>query len=360
MNYRLIVLITVLLFVQSSKLTACTGILLQAQDSKIVNGRTVEFSIPLEMSVAVIPRNFEFIGKTPIGSGMPYKSKYAAMGVYCFSHQVLMDGMNEEGLVAGAFYFPGYAGYTKVTIANQKKALSPVDFTNWILTQFSSVDEVKKGIQSIVIAPTVLSGWGNAPPPMHYIVYDKSGESIVIEPINGELIVYDNPNGIITNSPTFDWHLTNLNNYLNLSAQNASSTEWGEIDLTSFGQGSGLLGMPGDFTPPSRFVRASFFAANAVLAKSSHELLNQTFHILNQFDIPYGSVRQKGQTLSDYERTQFTSVKDPNALKYYYKSYQDQGIKFIDLKQFDLNAKSIRSMLVQGSGTSLDVSTSMK
>lgn len=355
----LLIFFTVLI-VLSSKLAACTGILLKAQDNSIVNGRTVEFGIPLDLGLAVVPKNIEFVGMTPNGGGLVYKSKYAAMGVYCFNNKIIMDGMNEAGLVAAAFYFPGYAGYTKINSSNQKSALSPVDFTNWILTQFSSLDEVKEGVKSVVIAPTVLSGWGNAPPPMHYIVYDKSGKSLVIEPIDGKLVVSDNPLGSFTNSPTFDWHLTNLNNYINLNVYNAPSMKLNGFQLSPFGQGSGLHGLPGDFTPPSRFVRATIFSTSAVLPPTSKNLYSQAFHILNQFDIPYGSVRQKGLEEADYERTEFTSVKDPNALRYYYKSYSDQSVKFIELGQFDLGAKTIKSMVVSGSQVNSNVSSSMK
>lgn len=339
---------------------ACTGILVQAKDQSVVNGRTVEFGIELDMSVAVIPRNISFVGKTPMGKGMRYKSKYAALGIYCFEDTVLMDGINEKGLTAAAFYFPGYASYRKVTKENQSKALSPVEFPNWILTQFATIEEVKEALQTVIIAPTILEDWGGSPPPMHYIVYDKSGRSIVIEPVDETLKVYENPLGVITNSPTFDWQLTNLNNYINLTPFNVDTSQLRGMKLFSFGQGTGMLGLPGDFTPPSRFVRAAFFSTKAVHSKNAEEAIEQAFHILNQFDIPLGIIRQKEQGQLSYDYTLLTSVKSPNTLEYFYRSYKNQDIQFIDLSQVDYNAKSIKTMKVQGGQKKQDVSSKLK
>lgn len=342
------------------KLFACTGILLQAEDSSTVNGRTVEFGLPLKMHVAVIPRNMAFTGKTPLGKGMAYTSKYAAIGIYVFEDPALMDGVNEKGLTAAAFYFPGYAEYAKTTKANRSIALSPVDFTHWILTQFATIEELKAALENVVIAPTVLEGWGDAPPPFHYVVYDLEGKSIVIEPLNGSLKVYENPLGVITNSPTFDWHMTNLNNYINLTAFNVSSSTLGDLSLTAFGQGTGMLGLPGDFTPPSRFVRAAFFSAAALLAQDSDQAVDQVFHILNQFDIPLGTAREKEGDKTSYDFTQLTSVKNPKTGQYFYRSYEDQTIRFVTLSQFDLNAKTIKKIQVQGSQNKDDISSLLK
>lgn len=348
------------LIVINIQLMACTGILIQAEDRSAVNGRTVEFGIDLDMSLAVIPRNISFVGKTPQGKGMRYKSKYAATGIYCFDDAVLMDGINEKGLVAAAFYFSGYASYTKVTRENKGRALSPVDFPNWILTQFATIEEVEEALKSVVIAPTILKDWGDAPPPMHYIVYDRSGRSIVIEPVGESLKVYENEIGVITNSPTFDWQLTNLSNYINLSPNNVGVQQLRGFRINSFGQGTGMLGLPGDFTPPSRFVRAAFFSTLAVVPQNSDQAVDQTFHILNQFDIPLGAIREKEQGKTSYDYTLLTSVKSPETLEYFYRSYENQAIQFVDLSKFNLNAKSIRSMKVQGDQEKYDVSSMLR
>jgi len=339
---------------------ACTGLQLKAQDNSYVNGRTVEFGIPLDISGVVIPRNYEFEGSLPDGSaGLKYKSKYAAVGGGMFGSTNIADGVNEKGLAIGDFYFQGYATYTPVTAANKNHALSPTDFSNWIITQFASVDEVKKALNSVVIVATTPKGWPLLPP-FHYVVYDKSGKSIVIEPINGKLKVYDNPIGVMTNSPTFDWQMTNLSNYINLSPENVENKTILGYQIPNFGQGSGLLGLPGDFTSPSRFVRAAFFSASAVPSATSDQAVLQAFHILNQFDIPVGAVRQMTNGQSSDDQTIVTTVKDPTHLKYYFKSYDDQSIKMVDLTQFDLNAKTIKTFAMKSPQPILDVSNTAK
>lgn len=119
---------------------ACTGIQLTNKDGSIVSGRTVEFGIKIDTSIVMVPRGYAFTGKTPNGDGLKYTAKHAAVGVIAYTDVKLMDGINDAGLVAGAFYLPTFAAYTPVTADNQAKGLSPVDFPNWILTQFATVD----------------------------------------------------------------------------------------------------------------------------------------------------------------------------------------------------------------------------
>jgi choloylglycine hydrolase len=141
---------------------ACTGIMLTNTDGSFVHGRTVEFGAAIDSSIAVVPRGHAFVGKTPRGNGLKYTAKYAAVGAVAFTDIKLLDGLNEEGLAVGAFYFPGFATYTAVTEENQTKGLSPGDFPNWLLTQFSSVGEVRKAIErgEAIITPTVIDNWG--------------------------------------------------------------------------------------------------------------------------------------------------------------------------------------------------------
>ena len=156
-------------------------------------GERLSLELKLAHPSSSFPQGYSFTASTPLGRGMPYQAKYAAVGTICFDNLLIMDGINEKGLSVGTFYFPGFAGYTPTTQENQDHSLSPIDFSNWILTQFASLDEVKSSLKNIVIAPTVIKDWGNTPPPFHYIVYDKKGESIVIEPVDGKLNVYNNP-----------------------------------------------------------------------------------------------------------------------------------------------------------------------
>lgn len=344
----------------SSVSEACTGIRLTTREGQTIHGRTLEFGVDVETSVVVIPRGYTFAAVTPNGKGLTYQAKHAAIGAICYNNMAIMDGMNEQGLSVGSFYFPGFANYTPTTPDNQQRSLSPIDFSNWIVTQFATVEEVKEGVKSVVIAPTVFEAWGKEAPPFHYIVYDKNGKSIVIEPVDGKLIVHENPLGVLTNSPTFDWHLTYLRNFINLTPDNVPPKTINGLTLAPFGQGSGMVGMPGDFTPPSRFVRASIYSLSSITPPNADAAVFQVFHILNQFDIPVGVARdvRDGKVHSDY--TIATVVRDPVNLKYYFRTYQDQTIKMVDLKRFDRNASDIKVASTSGHQSYVDVSDQLQ
>lgn len=343
-----------------SQTEACTGIKLIAKDGALVHGRTLEFGVYVDITAIVVPRGYAFRGTTPNGPGLSYTSKYAAVGAMAFDDPAMMDGLNEKGLAVGTFYFPEYAGYTQITAENQAKALSPVEFPNWILTQFATVEEVKAALKDVVIAPTITKSWGPTPAPFHYIVFDKAGNGLVIEPIDGKFVTYDDKLGTFTNSPTFGWHRTNLRNYLNLTPFNAKPVTLNGVTLTPFGQGSGMVGLPGDFTPPSRFVRAAIFSTTALPSATAEESIFQLFHILNQFDIPVGVAREKVGDVLYTDETLLTCARDPQALKYYFRTYNDQGIKVVDLNQFDLNAKTLKTLKVSGDPQSTNVSSQFK
>ena len=331
------------MLLSSIRTNACTGIMITTTDGKTVHGRTLEFGIEVPTSLIAVPINYQFTGKTDNGDGMKYTNKYSMTGIITFTELNIADGMNSAGLSCGAFYFPTIAEYATLTKDNQRKALSPVDFNNWILAQFATVEEVKKSIKNeeVVIVPTVLDGWGAEAPPFHYVVYDKSGKSIVIEPIKGKLVVYDNPIGVITNSPSFDWHMTNLRNYTNLKTENVNSMTIAGTTFKQLGQGTGMNGIPGDFTPPSRFVRATAFSVTSLPTNNTFAAIGDVFHILNNFDIPKGFSREvvEGTIYADY--TQLTCARDPHSLKYYYKTYENQTVKEFDLNLFDSKSKKI-------------------
>jgi choloylglycine hydrolase len=344
--------------VASTTAEACTGIMLRNADGTIVHGRTVEFGMPLEMDVVVVPRGYDFVGQTPLGDGKKWTAKYAATGGILFGNLAIMDGLNEKGLAVSAFFFPTMAEYTATTPDNQAKSMSAADFSNWILTQFASVDEVRAAVAGgeAIVAPTLLPGWPPQPQPFHWIVYDQSGKSLVIEPLEGKLVLSDNPLGVFTNSPSFDWHMTNLRNYISLSPRDVPAVTIDKETFAPFGMGAGLHGLPGDFTPPSRFVRASVFSATAIAAADAQAGIFKGFHILNNFDIPVGSAREKadGKTYSDM--TMLTSMRDPQALRFFYKTYDDQTIRMVDLKRFDPDAKEVKKLSTQGQQPVVDMS----
>jgi choloylglycine hydrolase len=151
--------------------------------------------------------------------------------------------------------------------------------------------------------------------------------------------VHDAPLGVMTNAPTYDWHMTNLQNYINLTVKDVDKNQLGPVTLPAFGAGSGLHGLPGDFTPPSRFVRASIFSQAAAPSATAEDPVLSAFHILNQFDIPQGSVVNSGLGEPVYESTEWTSVADLKNLRWYFRTFQDQSIRMVDLKEAVATAK---------------------
>jgi choloylglycine hydrolase len=312
---------------------ACTGIRLTAKDGAVVVARTLEFGADLQSKVLVYPAGTPITGSLPNGaSGISFTTKYGIVGANAFGLPMVVDGLNDQGLYVGEFFFPGSAGYTDVTPENASRAMAGYQYSMWILGNFASVAEVKAAYEKVVLAPTVVPQLGMAPP-VHFRITDKTGASVVVEPIGGKLVIYDDPLGVITNSPTFDWHITNLSNYVGLSPNNRESMTIQGVTLNSFGQGSGFYGIPGDFTPPSRFVRAVAYEAAAVQPATASDAVQQVFHILNNFDIPVGAVRDEVQGKTIDEWTLWTSAEDLTNLQFYFRTFNDQSLRSVDVRK---------------------------
>ncbi len=313
--------------------SACTGIRLSAKDGSVVVARTMEFGADLQSKVGIFPAGTTITGLLPDGkNGMVFKTKYGIVGANAFGLPMVVDGMNDRGLYLGEFFFPGYAGYATVTSDNVSRAMAGYQYGMWILGNFTTVAEVKAAFDRVVLAPTVVPELQMAPP-VHFRIVDKSGAAVVIEPLNGKLVIYDDPFGVLTNSPTFDWQMTNLGNYVGLSPNNRSNLTAGGYTVNGFGQGSGLYGLPGDYTPPSRFVRAVAFEQSAVQPATASDAVQQVFHILNNFDIPVGAVRDDstGKTIDEW--TLWTTAEDLTNLQFYFRTFTDQSLRSVDVRQ---------------------------
>jgi len=340
---------------------ACTGIRLIAKDGSVIAARSLEFGFDLHSDVMVVPAGTMLTGTLPDGGkGISYKTKYGFVGANAEGMTAIVDGINDQGLYVGLFYFPDYASYTDATKDNVARAMAPHEYANWLLGNFATVDEVKANFDKVVLLPVVVEAI-EQPAPVHFVVHDRSGKSVVIEPLNKSLKIYDNPLGVVTNSPAFDWHMTNLRNYVNLTATNVPPINLGGVKLAQFGQGSGLRGLPGDFTPPSRFVRAVAFSQSAIPSATAVQAVLQAFHILNNFDIPYGAVREVDNGQMHAEATTWTSAADLKNLRWYFRTYDDQSIRSVDLAKALAAAQGkIRFIRMQAQQPVSDVSTDFK
>jgi choloylglycine hydrolase len=171
-------------------------------------------------------------------------------------------------------------------------------------------------------------------PPAHLIVHDRSGASAVFEWRDGRMVVFDNPVGVATNWPHLDWHLTNLRNYVNLSVRNPSPVTIEGVELAAMGQGPGMNGLPGDFSSPARFIRATAFVSALRPVDTGAELEKSALHVLNNFDIPFGFIREDDDPAND-DHTLWSTVSNLNAGRYVVRTYDNPVPQAIDLSTVD-------------------------
>jgi choloylglycine hydrolase len=268
--------------------------------------------------------------------------------------------MNEAGLNAGLFYFKGYGSLAPFDPSDVSNDLTDMDVVRWALSQFSTVDEFKKAFDQVKVVPLFIDEYGNPSPTAHWRITDRFGGNIVIEIVNeGEVHIYDNMVGVITNPPEFPWQVTNLNNYINVRPGTEAPRKVGDLNYSSFSTGTAALGLPGDFSPPSRFVRAAFFRSTAPTLKTSIEAVSQAFHILDNFDIPIGvefGENEREDMPNIPSATQWTAVSDLSNGMFYYKTMHDSSVKRVDLSKISFDGDSeVTHVLDRGSFTYQDV-----
>ena len=315
---------------------ACTGITLHTTDGFPITARTIEWAAqPLRAMYVVVPRNHPQRSFLPDSTqqGMRFSADYGYVGIAVERPEFIMQGINEAGLSAGLFYFPEYGEYQPYDEAYRSVSLSDMQFVAWVLSSCASIDEV------LSLLPTIrIIGTDPRASTVHWRVTEPSGRQVVIELVKQQLMVHDNPLGVLTNAPSFSWHLTNLNNYVNLSAGTVEHRQIGALNLSAFGGGSGLHGLPGDMTPPSRFVRAAFFQSTAPRLDDPDEVVVQAFHLLNLFDLPVGiQFADPRQVPAMPSATQVTIVTDLLSRRLYFRTMYNSAIRCIDLSSIDFD-----------------------
>ena len=321
---------------------ACTGISLVAKDGSKIVARTVEWAAtPMQCGYVVSPRGHMHQSYTPTGeNGLKYKGVYGYVGIYTEYEPFVVEGVNEAGLSAGLFFFPQYGEYAPYDSSQNDKTLCDMQFVSWVLSQFSKIDQVKEALSKIDLV-TLNSKIGA----VHWRITEPGGRMVVLEVVGGVPRFYENTLGVLTNAPGFQWHMTNLNNYINLVPGSAPDNTIAKgITLQPLGHGSGMLGLPGDFTSPSRFVRATFFQTTAPVWDNGFDTVVQAFHILNNFDIPIGSQHVRAEIPAGMpSATQFTAATDLKAMKLYYRTAWNSNIRCINLMDIDFHKVKYQS-----------------
>lgn len=315
----------------------CTGLALETKDGLHLFGRNMDIEYSFNQSIIFIPRNFKCVNKS---NKKELTTKYAVLGMGTIfdDYPTFADGMNEKGLGCTGLNFPVYVSYSKEDIEG-KTNIPVYNFLLWVLANFSSVEEVKEALKNANIVDIPISE--NIPnTTLHWMISDITGKSIVVEQTKEKLNVFDNNIGVLTNSPTFDWHVANLNQYVGLRYNQVPEFKLGDQSLTALGQGTGLVGLPGDFTPASRFIRVAFLRDAMIKNDKDSIDLIEFFHILNNVAMVRGSTRTVEEK-SDL--TQYTSCMCLEKGIYYYNTYENNQINAIDMNKENLDGNEIKT-----------------
>lgn len=330
---RILIPMLVLLLIAAPAI-ACTDFVLQAKDGAIINGRSMDFAVNDQAQVTVYPQGKEWTSEAPgKAKGFQWTQRYGFLGFSVLGQSVSTDGMNEKGLSAKVLWLPS-VGYQTVPKGQEERALDIGLVPDWILGSFSTVAEVKKALPEVIVWGKSLPGLDSVPV-LHLAVHDADGNSMVAEWIDGKLNIYDNPLGVMTNEPPLPMQWANLRNYVNLSPWMQKDLQLDGVAIAGTGNGSGLLGLPGDCTPPSRFVRTAVLKKFAYQPEKAEDAVIFARHLLNQVDVMPGVSREKSQQGEMADYTQWIAIEDLTNRVLYFADYNDQTLRSIDLKALD-------------------------
>ncbi len=295
-------------------------------------GRTLDYEFSYGDEVTITPRNyvFNFREKEKI------ETHYAIIGMAYVTenYPLYYDAINEKGLGIAGLNFVGNAYYREKV--EGKDNIAQFEFIPWILSQCASVAEAKKLIEKINLTNVQF----NEKLPLaqlHWIISD-SNESITVESVKEGIKVYPNPVGVLTNNPPFNQQMFELNKYMQLSSKSPENRFSKELNLEKYSRGMGAIGLPGDLSSQSRFVRVAFVKMNSKSSDTEEESVSQFFHILNSVD------QQRGCCELDdgkYEITIYTSCCNASKGIYYYTTYNNHQITAVDMNKEDLESENL-------------------
>lgn len=308
----------------------CTAVTYKTKDFYF--GRTLDYEFSYGNEITVTPRNYHFKFRN---IDIP-QSHFAIIGMAHIAEEypLYYDAINEKGLGMAGLNFAGNAVYSK-SVAN-KKNIAQFEFIPLILGQCTTVADARKMLAEINITDTPFSD--KLPcSPLHWIIADVE-ESITVECMKNGMHIYDNPVGVLTNNPPFEQQLFQLNNYIGLSARQPENLFSDKLDLNKYSRGMGALGLPGDLSSGSRFVRASFVKMNSFSGDTENESVTQFFHILGSVEQQRGCCEV---TEGKYEITLYTSCCNATKGIYYYTTYENQQISAVDMHRTDLDGNKL-------------------
>ena len=308
----------------------CTAISLKNKDFYF--GRTLDLEYDFGQQVVITPRNHGIETR----KYKNHKTTYAIIGMATVVEEKALyaEAINEQGVAIAGLNFPSFCYYHMVD--EDKINLTPFEIIPYILGTCKNLSEVKNIIKDLNIIDIAYSD--KIPnSPLHWMISDVTG-SLVLESMQDGLKIYDNPFGVLTNNPPFDYHMMNMSNYINIKPEQAINNITKEFDLKIMGQGYGAIGLPGDYSPVSRFVKAFFTKTNSISKEDEASNVSQFFHIMDAVSMPSGSVITPQHKL---DITRYTCCMNVTKGIYYYTTYNNRQINQISLHNVDLDEKNL-------------------
>jgi choloylglycine hydrolase len=294
---------------------ACSDFLLNNSGSSVVSARTMDFGIPLQADVVVVPRGEKCVSAlSPTDTYMQWTSKYGFVGTNVAHLPAFTDGLNEKGLSVGTLWLAA-TKYPEAAKLPPDKTIQITDVAHWILGCFATVDEVKAGLKKVIVTGLPMKEMKNMLFPLHLAIHDRNKRSIVVEFVGEKMQIYDNPYNVMTNDPPFPDQIKNLAKYRNLTNTH-----------------EGMLGLPGDSFPPSRFAR--IYTLNRFVTKSNNarDAINNANHILNRVTLVNGEVKES--------ITEYGLIRDHKNLVYYVVDDENMNLRALDMKKLDFSPKT--------------------
>lgn len=336
----------------------CTSLLYSDQSGQVYFGRTLELTVDLPYQLVFFPKGHAFSSEVTGHPTLAFACEHAFLAVAMpgrvptadapmgLGDLKVLEGLNTEGLTFSVLSYPS-AGGTRKPIEMTRAVLSASDLGAWALGTFSRVADLKAALADQPVVLEALAILGGVESPFHYVVHDAGGASIVIEFHRGEMTVYDNPVGVMTNGPQFDWHLTNLDNYTHLTNVDRSAAAFGAYKAVQPDSGIATAALPASNTSVGRFVRAAFYAHFTEKAATPDLAVQTLAHIMNNFDRPRGAtidypeeggghlevagLAQDGATDYATEFTAWTSLSDLTRGRFYVRDYRSLNFVRFDL-----------------------------
>lgn len=328
---------------------ACTSLLYTDANGAPYAGRTMELPMELPYEATYFPKGTDFSSKADDQPALNFQGKYGFMSLTVpdpiTKDLKVVEGLNDQGLSFSVLAYASTEG-PKDMLKKTTDALAAIDLGAWALSQFDSVKEVKAALKEQPVLVTALLPLGILKTPFHYTLHDANGDSLVIEFANGKQNVIDNPIGVMTNGPEFDWHMTNLNNYTFLDNIDRSKLEINGVHLQQPDSGIATVALPASNTSVGRFVRAVYYSQFAEKAKTPEKALSTLAHVMNNFDRPRGITMDnrftgeianitapgvEGHPVYTTEYTSWTALSDLRQLQFSVRSYANMNYINFDL-----------------------------